>query len=694
MAWLWRIFHVPLVILPLLPWPNDVRLAILIGCIFLAGAMAQVMGPTYNDWLGEIIPSNSRGWYFSRRTLIATVCGALTGLMGGFALDVFKGGALAEVSYSFIFGFGVLLGLVSMGFFLRMGDLPRANPVPPNLGNALRQMSAPFRDVDFRKVLIFAILFTTSSTLAGNLFSAYAIESLDMPLTVLTATGVAHAIGTIAAVKIWGFLSDKYGNKPLLILLLMGIVLTPLMWVACQPGQQAMNAAILLVGHLGNGVLWSGIAVTQLNLYLATAKDEDRANYLGAVLALQAIVGGIAPLLGGAMMASLRTGFDATTSYKIVFASLILFRVLSVLSLIPIREKGATSLRDTLQQITQVKPKGVAALRKIRAGSGESIKEEAMKSIGAAQMTLATADVEHALEDPSPRVRRQAANALGKIGTSEAAEALLRHVEKNPALVDEEMLEALGDAPSKSSVPTLIKFLEHPSSLVRRSAAKALGRIGDPECVEPLALAATQTNDTDLRRAALQALRDMEAKTVPEVFADGLFDPRASIRTAAAEAVSELELKELRDEVRRSLEWYMDEDCCEIAYALACVGDEEDIPIVLQAAEIQVHATQRRRCLLGVARLMGVEGQVYRLMSLSGIARDDALLTHLKPSLKKAPVLAQSLEAFSQGDEPEALAILAMAAEEASYVALAQRPIEEAFIVAAVAFSESEPTTS
>ena len=48
--------------------------------------------------------------------------------------------------------------------------------------------------------------------------AAFAIEELNISFTLLQLIAVMHALGTIRFVKTWGFLADKYGNKPILVL--------------------------------------------------------------------------------------------------------------------------------------------------------------------------------------------------------------------------------------------------------------------------------------------------------------------------------------------------------------------------------------------------------------------------------------------------------------------------------------------
>jgi hypothetical protein len=105
---MWRIFHIPLVILPFLPWPNEVRLMVLTACIGLAAISVQLVNPIYSDWIAELLPVNQRGAYFSQRTFVATIVGSVIGMLGGIVMDQMKRMGREMEGFAFIFGAGLL----------------------------------------------------------------------------------------------------------------------------------------------------------------------------------------------------------------------------------------------------------------------------------------------------------------------------------------------------------------------------------------------------------------------------------------------------------------------------------------------------------------------------------------------------------------------------------------------------------
>lgn len=686
----WRLMYLPLVAAPFLPIPHTANLFLILACISVGSVAIQLVSPIYNDWLAEMVPANSRGWFFSRRNAMQAGVGSVAALAGGLITDGFNRAGLEREGFAVIFGLGVVFAVISQIYFNKMTDIVRQNPIQSNLKQGVRAMGAPFRDREFRRTLIFLTAFVIASGFAGNLFGAYAFETLKMSMTALQITAICHAVGNIASIRVWGFFGDKYGNKPVLAILTVGIAITPMPWIFCRPGDDVFNAVILGIGHVLAGICWGGISVCQFNLLLATAKDDDRANYIGAGMALQALMGAVAPILGALVMSILRPQLGGTLAYHWIFIITMVMRGLTILFLQGVRESGSMSIRGTLHELSRISPSGIMAMRAMTRTGDETTREEAIATVGSSHFEIARDEIIKALHDPSPKVRRQASASLAEIGGAGAVDALLHVLRDHPDLVEEEPIEALGHLGQEAAVPVLSAYLNSPRPLVRRAAARAIGQIGGEEGSELLRKAAGATGDPDLRRAALQGLRFLEYREAAAEIADALLDPHPSVRVAAAEAVSEMELRTAAPNLRAGLARFTDEAGSELAYALGCVGDASDIPTILSEARRGVSMITRRRCLLGVARVLGVESDVYRLLLLEGMARDAALLQLLDSELKRDPELTHALDLHTR--DQDLAALQALEPRGPAFVALAAQPVTESFLVAVCAAAKSPKT--
>lgn len=680
---LWRLFHIPFIFLPLIAMAAEAKFGIMAVCVLLSAISIHMTVPVYNEWLSEMVPANSRGWYFSRRSIFITIVAATIGLLGGYALDYFKKTGQQGLGFSVIFGVGVVFGLASLIPYFMMADKHREVTVKVNFKEFVGNMLTPVKDRMFRRVLLFFGLFVAGQAFGGGLYDAYALESLKVDYTLLMQKNWAMALGNIAFVRMWGALADRYGNRPVLILLGLGLAITPGIWLIASPGHPYLWH-ILVFGHVYNGFIWGGVGVVQFNLLLATAKAEDRASYIGLAQALMAAVGGLSPLIGTYLFHGLASsGWNVVLSYKTVFATCMGIRLLSVFPLFRVREEGATDLKDTIKQIKNISPTGYLALGKLSSPDIEA-RETAMEGVASKKFSLASEEIINALHDPAPRVRRKAAQSLSRLSDPNSAEALIHMLRDHPDLVEDETIEALGNLGNPAAVPILSEYLESPRPQIRRAAAKALGEIGGTDAYAALVQVAAQEDDPDLRRAALQGLREELVPGSAGVIAQAVLSTRPSVRIAAAEAISELRIESAAPQLRGSLTAHFDEASSEVAYALGCVGTMSDAPQILQVASQCVSMITRRRCLMGVAALMGVERETYQLMLLSGMSRDAALLDRLRPHLKSSPELQSALDAYSLGQEREALQILAQGLAAPELKVFIEPCVKESFLVAAL----------
>lgn len=691
---LWRLFYLPFIALPLAGMDAQTKLFILTACVSVASLATVFVGPVYNDWISQLVPESSRGFYFARRNAIAAIVAALVGILGAVMLDEFRAQGLERQGFMAVYTLALVCAAVSWFFFQKMDDLVREHPVRQTLSQGLKAIGVPFQDRNFRPVLIFFAATMAGQTFAGNLFVAYARESLGLSYQVIQYTAVFMAIGNIAAASAWGFLVDKYGSRPLLVMAGLAISITPLPWILCLPHRQGLDAAILLPAHFFMGIVWAGINLCQFSLLLAMAKDEDRANYIGAAATVTAVVGGIAPLVGGVTMEWLRHGLAPENAYRVVFAIAALLRLSAVGFLARVHEPRSTGVREALRDLGGLSLGGVQVLRTLTRPADMATRESAIERAGTVKVALASDEIIKALHDPLPKVRRRAAMALARLDDPRAVGELVHQIEEHPDLLDEETINALGSVGNLNAVGPLLKVLDSPRPLLRRATARALGSIGarlDPdelpamrEATDRLIAIARDPTDPDLRRASLQALRSIGSKDGEDAIVAALLDQWPSVRIAAAEAVEEMRIAAAADNLRGCLQQFEDEACAEAAYALGVVGERSDIPLILREARRSVSMITRRRCLLGIARLLGVEEVAYRLLLLDGMARDAALQEQLKTRSRGRKKLLEALARYGAGDEAGALETLAEGYPSPETSSFASEPVEELFLVAAL----------
>lgn len=678
-GFLWRFWWLPIAFLPILPdsWP---RFHIFIACVVLQAISIFLINSTYNEWLTKLVPVSHRAWYFSRRAALAVVFGAVIGFPASKFMDYMRGQDQTDLGLTITFLVGVGLGMVSFFFYLKMPDTVRNPEEEMQEGHKGKSMLIAMEHKPLRRLLWFLAVFTIGQTVAAPFFFPYAREVLHLDLFTLQILGACMAIASISSAKMWGYLGEKYGNKPILFLSGILIFAGPACWALTIPERNSWNLFILTVGHICAGVAWTGVNSGQMNFVLAITKPEHRAQAIGLTQAVTAVVSGLAPLIAGIWLQSVAGNAPDKSFYTILFTANSIIRLGAVLLLFGIVDPSSTSIRGFLKQLSGVRPKGMLAMKSLQKAETAREKQLAVRSLGESGMSFAETEVMRLLGDPSPRVRRESAAALAKLGSNDAVEALVRLIERQPHLVEEEMIDALANLRDERAVPSLITLLQNPSSALRRSSARALGRLRSADALKPLMEAATNPDDAELRRASIQALRLIGDPVCEPVISWALQDAYPSVRVAAAEACAELDLRGTASLLRTHLNDNIDETSAELAYALGTVGEEADLTLLLKTACGLSSGVGRRRCLLACAHLLGVERELYRLLMLDPVSRDREFLE--MANADKSGVMRKSISSYHAGHESDALAQLSRKVQHGPIREIAEYSPKESFLLA------------
>lgn len=197
---------------------------------------------------------------------------------------------------------------------------------------------------------------------------------------------------------------------------------------------------------------------------------------------------------------------------------------------------------------------------------------EAAYHLGTMRSERAVPALTRALETSThPEVVFSCLNALSKIGTKEALEAVVSHMASSPELetlrVAEVLLERkqefagylerwlergepdtsrlvllvniVGAMKDAHAVPLLKRFLEHDDPRVRARAAFALGTIGDYTAGGVL-LAAMEDSDAEVRAESAEALGTLQYEQALPLLERGLSDGDLSVKMNCAVALSRL----------------------------------------------------------------------------------------------------------------------------------------------------------
>lgn len=292
-----RMLILALALLPFLEPPK--ALALLVVAQLGITLLGSVGGCAFNSWIHELLPKDRLGAVFSRRLFWSMVAASAGALFAGQAVQRF-GGANPLQGYSLPFIAAALAGFVSAWHLARVPEPPmvRHGPPPP----VLAMVRSPFRDRNFRRVIVFMASWNLASNLAAPFIAVYLMRQLYYGLAVVTALWVASQVANALTLYWWGRLSDRLSNKAILAVALpfyfASLVALPFTSI---PDEHALTLPMLFLIHVMMGAASGGIGLATGNLGLKLAPHGQGTAYLSAVSLAGALAAGAAALVGGGL---------------------------------------------------------------------------------------------------------------------------------------------------------------------------------------------------------------------------------------------------------------------------------------------------------------------------------------------------------------------------------------------------------
>ncbi|HLD48993.1 MAG TPA: MFS transporter [archaeon] len=340
-----KLFWIPILLLPF--FPNPVWVFIIL--IFFTAFFASLKNPAWSSMMGDIVPHDIRGKYFGKRNSILGVSGLITMLVSGFILSVY--------GFSAIFLISIVLGFVSIIFFIKMYEPPfRRNyyykhTLSLNFGNALK-----FVKVN-RNFSLFTIYMTFSGfaiNVASPFFTVYMLKDLNIGYAWFAIIAAIGILVRIFSQGYWGSLSDRFGSRKIMIICAVLIAFVPLGYML------SYNINHLIIVEIFSGFAWAGFDLVTFNFLLGVTPADRRPSFV-ANFNIFTGIGGMVGLLSGGFLAEVLqgSGFLFFFGLHALFALSFVLRIVSVALMPAIRQiekEDATPVKDLFWQVVVEHP--------------------------------------------------------------------------------------------------------------------------------------------------------------------------------------------------------------------------------------------------------------------------------------------------------------------------------------------------
>lgn len=478
-------------------------------------SVCRAIGVTASfPWTQEYVPNSVRGKYTAVNNIFATLTGFISITVAGIAIDR----ATGLNGYMLLIGLGVIFGLVSVWLFSRVPG-GAARPDSQTRGSAYQDLIGSVRDKDFMFYLMGVGLVLLAVTPLSSFLPLFMEEQVGLSSgnVVLLQNGIL--LGGLVSTYLWGWASDRYGSRPVMLTGLLLRLLLPIFFML-MPRKSELSLYIALAIVLLQGIADMGWNVGSSRiLYVSIVPNAKRTEYMAVYYAWIGVVGGLSQLLGGQIveLSGGLSGRFLIFTFDPYTGLFVLGFVLPLLSLFLLRVIRSDT-RVTVEQFAGMFLRGnpfqaMSSLVWYHFAREERAVVEMTERLGETRSPLTVEELLEVLEDPRFNVRYEAIISIARTRPdprlTEALIYILNGTELALSTVAAWALGRIGDA---TAIPALRQGLNSPYHSIQAHSARALGALGDREIIPVLVERLATETDKGLQMAYASALGKLQAR--------------------------------------------------------------------------------------------------------------------------------------------------------------------------------------
>ncbi|MCE5341992.1 MAG: MFS transporter [Eubacteriales bacterium] len=338
----------------------DLRIWLVVVFVVMVFGGNSFVNVGFGSLMGDLVPMRIRGSYFGARQMFSLASGVIAGLLISAMID--KVGIPGYTIVLILAGVSMLLD-VSCFFFVKWPPMPEKSDVPASLFAMIREV---FQNKNFVKLIVFYSIWLFAANIAGPFWNIYMLEDLQMSFTQMSLyTQIVSNIATVLVISRWGRLIDRYGNKPIMQMAAIVMVISPLPWFFATPA----SIGFVLLSNVMGGCSWPVSDLCQQNLYLSHSPQVHRSMYIAVFLACINLFGvALGNAFGGWLM---QNPFAALAQqnhvifgmpmnrFRYLFLATIVLRLLVVIVFLPrISEEGAWTMSAAFKDMLRLAREG------------------------------------------------------------------------------------------------------------------------------------------------------------------------------------------------------------------------------------------------------------------------------------------------------------------------------------------------
>lgn len=299
-ALLQRLCLLMLLFVPTLMLPS--KMAVILIAFLYSGAhfFGAFINTGANNWLMSLVKKDRLGRYLGLKDSLTLVAAAGGSLILSRIQDAYRS-AGQEVT-----GFRVI-GLLCIGFCIiditclslirEPANETQTEMKPIHIRQAIQM---PLMDQEYRRILIFFLLWGIGSNLAAPFFSIYMLEHLGLSYFYITVTNMVASVARIVAANLWGKAADNHSWRAVTFgsVFMLGAGYVGWGFLTKE------NAGFWLpVIQAACGAAWGGINIATFRMQFSFAPSGHRVSYVSFCSTMVGFVGFLSAMAGSAIVA-------------------------------------------------------------------------------------------------------------------------------------------------------------------------------------------------------------------------------------------------------------------------------------------------------------------------------------------------------------------------------------------------------
>lgn len=315
----WLTLIQAIILLPLFFIPFLTKSMLLLTIFFSIYLIcANIMGPAWSSWIGDVVPEHERARYFSLRNKAVITTMMFSVLIAGLILNYFTDVDI-WTGFGILFAIAFIGRLVSWHYFMKQYEPQYV--VDKDSYFSFRDFLKRMPETNFGNFVIFRSLIAFTVMIASPFFAVYMLKNLQVPYWQYTIFLLAPMLVKVLTMTYWGRYSTRFGTRNIMLVSALLIATIPFWWFlfGILFDGKAFLYLFLIVAESISGFAWAGFELTTFNYVLETVTPKKRARcfaYFNVVFGTAVMLGG---LLGSWLVSNLKS-FLGLNVILIVFA--------------------------------------------------------------------------------------------------------------------------------------------------------------------------------------------------------------------------------------------------------------------------------------------------------------------------------------------------------------------------------------